>query len=244
MTMGRVGTAPRRASVGRLVVGLVVPLIALVASPGACGGLGNERPTSPDDVSGEAEAPARTARIVCDGSTTRVEASLVRPQPDGVHVLVANTSGMDLAFQWDLGRDNAPIGEHELVLQVAPGTVRVRCQDPGEDAGAPGGSVELEIVDPGGLYVPYTLSCDEVSAWFADFGPDATGDPDPVRSVLDSLGWLAPDDVVERAGYPEAAPIVRVVREGEVVAYVSFVADGKGGWLREHGETCQGVETR
>lgn len=233
---------PPRGRVRRSRLAAVVFLIVVGASLGACGGPREEGPAPLSDGASGDGVPARTARVDCDGITTQVRTTSVRPQPDGVHVLVSNTSGMDLAFQWELGGDNAPEGEHELVLQIAPGAVHVRCQDPGEDAGAPGGFVALDVLDPEGLYVPTELACHEISGWFADFGEDATGDPDPVRSVRDSLSWLRPDDVVERAGYPDASPIVRVVRDGDVIASVWFMSDGTGGWLQEHGETCEGLE--
>jgi hypothetical protein len=198
------------------------------------------------------------ARVTCDGTSTVVEpqvvqmdpqtgeiletSSAVRAQGDGVHVIVTNTSGGDLSFQWDLGGENAPIGKHELVLTLPPGVTGVRCQDPGEDAGPPGAYVDLEIVDPDGVYVSTELSCDEVTGWFADYGPDATGDPDPVQSARDHLHGLEPGDVVEAAGYPEdETPQVRVVRDRQVIAVLEYFPDGKGGWLESTGNACSGL---
>jgi hypothetical protein len=167
--------------------------------------------------------------------------SAVRPQLDGVHVLVKNTSGRDLLFQWELGGDNAPEGERELVLPVPPGVSEIRCQDPAEDAGAPDGYVELEVVDPDGIYVSTELECGSKQrvGWINDFIMGATGDPDPVASARERLQGLEPDDLVEAAGYPEAqTPQVRVVRDGKVVAVVDFLDDGQGGWLLGGGEAC------
>ena len=204
--------------------------------------------------SGAELAPA-LARVTCDGTSTAIEtqvvrmdpqtgeilalSSAVRPRTDGVHILVTNTSDIDLSFQWDLGGDGAPVGRRELVLTLPPGVARIRCQDPSEDAGAPGGYVELEVVDPDGIYVPTELACDEVTGWFADFAPGATGDPDPVQSAKDHLSGLEPGDVVEVAGYPDAEiRQVRVVRDGEVVAVLEYSSDGQDGWLQSSGGSC------
>jgi hypothetical protein len=56
------------------------------------------------------------------------------------------------------------------------------------------------------------------------------------------LRGLEPADVIERAGYPEAAgdQAVRVVRNGEVIALVGYVADGHGGWLVGATRSCPG----
>ncbi|MGE5460341.1 MAG: hypothetical protein ACM3WR_06925 [Solirubrobacterales bacterium] len=201
------------------------------------------------------ELAPTVASVRCDGTSTVVEtqvveidpqtgdilatSSAVRPQPDGVHVLVTNTSDMDLSFQWDLGGDNAPIGAHELVLELPPGTAQVRCQDPSKDAGLPGGYAALRIVDPDGVYVPMELACSEVTGWSADFAPGAIGDPDPVQSAKEHVKGLEPGDVVESAGYPDSEiPHVRVVRDGEVVAVLEYFSDGQGGWLESGGSTC------
>jgi hypothetical protein len=242
----------------RLTAGGLALVIAIGGSVVAYSAL---RDDGPAGIVAGTSGPSRdelapmVASIRCDGRSTVVEtqvveidpqtgdilatSSAVRPQPDGVHVLVTNTSGMDLSFQWDLGGDNAPIGAHELVLELPPGTAKIRCQDPSEDAGVPGGYADLRIVDPDGVYVPMELACGEVTSWSADFAPGATGDPDPVQSARDHVKGLEPGDVVEAAGYPDSEiRHVRVVRDGEVVAVLEYFSDGQGGWLESGGSTC------
>ncbi len=242
----------------RLTAGGLALVVAIGGSIAAYSALRDDGPAgvavgtsgrSPDELA------TTVASVRCDGTSTVVEtavvaidpqtgdilaiSSAVRPQADGVHVLVRNTSGMDLSFQWDLGGDNAPIGAHELVLELPPGTEKVRCQDPAEDAGLPGGYADLRIVDPDGVYVPMELACGEVTSWYADFAPGATGDPDPVQSAKDHVKGLEPTDVVEAAGYPGSeVRHVRVVRDGEVVALFDYSPDGQGGWLGSSGSTC------
>jgi hypothetical protein len=99
------------------------------------------------------------------------------------------------------------------------------------------------------VYRSTELDCDTVSSGVVDFVPGAEGDMgDPVdlaRATLeDATGGLQPSDVVERAGYPEwDEPIVRLVRDGEVVATIRyFEADG-GGWLRDTTSMCDGLAT-
>lgn len=246
----------RRLAAGSLALAIAIggSIVAYTAlrdsDPGITGIADGSPPPAVPDV----------ARVSCDGSSTVVESSVieldpetgevlamwsssVRPQADGVHILVTNTSDIDLSLQFrDLGGDNAPVGEHEVVWPIAPGPVELRCLDPySQDAGAPGGYVELEVVDPDAIYVPIALECDNQVGWYADFAPGATGDPDPVQSARDDLHGLEPDDVVEAAGYPEAVTRqVRVVRDGEVIAVVEFFPDGQGGWLQMSGNACEG----
>jgi hypothetical protein len=246
----------------RLAAGGLALAVAIGGSVAAYSVLRDEGPVGiTAGASGPgAELAPEVARVTCDGTSTVVEAqvvrmdpqtgevlatsSAVRPQADGVHLLVTNTSGRDLAFQWDLGGTNADVGEHEIVLTVAPGVAKIRCQAPEADAGAPGGYADLEIVDPDGIYVPVELSCDEATGWYADYAPDAVGDPDPVQGATDDLEWLEPGDLVEAAGYPEAETRqVRVVRGGEVVAVLEYFPDGKGGWLQMSGNACSGTVT-
>jgi len=233
----------RKERTRRLAAGSLALLIAIGGAIAAYTALRDDDPGVASIADGPPPVPApNLARVVCDGNTITVETAQVRPQLDGVHMLVINTSDIDLSFQWELGGENAPVGERELVLPFAPGATQVRCQDPAQDAGAPGGYVELEVVDPDGIYVPVALECDGQVGWYADFAPGATGDPDPVQSAKDHLHGLEPDDMVEAAGYPESETRqVRVVRDGEVIAVVEYFPDGQGGWLQMSGNACSGL---
>jgi len=187
------------------------------------------------------------ARVTCDGTTTALVTERVRPQADGVHILVTNTAVLPLALELrDLGGDNAPVGEHEVVWPIAPGVLELRCLDPVRSAIPSGGYAELDIVDPDGLFIPTELRCRgyERVGWFADYGEDAfgTGGPDPVTATLEQTDAIRETDEVGLAGYLEAeTPQVRVVRDGEVVAVISLIPDRRGGWLLESGEACTGA---
>jgi hypothetical protein len=65
---------------------------------------------------------------------------------------------------------------------------------------------------------------------------------DPVEVIRQHLSGLEYDDAVERAGYPQSdKPIVRVRRNGDVVAMATFRDDGQGGWRIETLVTCANV---
>jgi hypothetical protein len=172
----------------------------------------------------------------------------VRPQADGVHIVVTNTSGRDLALEIrDRAGEAVGAPRHEVVWPGEPGTFELRCLDP-VDAAIPdvetairGGYVEVEVLDPEGIYVQAELACDEVTGWYYDFAPDAVGVADPVADARDHE-WVRPDDVVELAGYPESeSRLVRVVRDGEIVAVLEFSRNGPDSWLETSGNACAGI---
>jgi hypothetical protein len=198
-------------------------------------------------------SPPGVATIVCDETGTTIETPSVRAQPDGVHVVVDNRTGVDPGFsaRFADGRghgDNAPPGTSEHVLDAPPGTLEIGCYAGEHGSGEPDLRA-LEVVDVDGFYRSTALDCESSSGGVIDYVPGAegeVGDPVDLARVVfeESTGRLEPDDVVERAGYPEwDEPIVRLVREGEVVATIRyFEADG-GGWLRDTTSMCDGLST-
>jgi hypothetical protein len=187
-----------------------------------------------------------TAEVTCDGSATNVLTPRVAAQPDGVHIVVTNTSSVDLSLQIEgVGGDNADVGEHELVWPLAPGPVRVRCLDPTADAGSEGGYGSLEVVDPDGVYVSPELECSNAVTMFVDDFGEGVGDhDDPADVARAHLTGLADDDVVERAGYPDSPePVIRIVRDGVVVGRLDLFPDSQGGWLLSSLERCDTTDT-
>ncbi|MBA3737366.1 MAG: hypothetical protein H0W97_02245 [Actinobacteria bacterium] len=68
------------------------------------------------------------------------------------------------------------------------------------------------------------------------------GDPVELsRTSIAGAGFpVRDDDVLERAGYPEAEGVlVRVVRSGRVVAIGRWQQDGRGGWIDRGAEYCE-----
>jgi hypothetical protein len=229
-----------------LAVGVVVPLRAL----GALGGRGPARVVSESPVPGQLPD---AAKILCDGSTTQLLTPEVRPQPDGVHFEVENSSGRALGFQVrNGGGSDAPAGTSEPAdpgtgspgWAIAPGAASVRCIDYDvQDPGDPQGYVAVAITDESGVWVPDTLECSGsrefiTSPFYADRSHGPKGDlVDVARDALS--GYLQQGDEVRRAGYPEAAqPEVIVVRDGRVVLVAPFLRTDDGGWLEESVNGC------
>jgi hypothetical protein len=228
----------------KLTAPLFVVLVTALAA--GCG----QRATEPEPTTPAAEAASLpdVAQIACEVNRARVLTARVRPQPDGLHLNVTNDTGAELAFSVDSETGgqgaSAPNGSVDYVWSLPPGKLFVKCTneeaDPSEVPGA-----ELEVVDEEGLWVSTSLadSCAEASVSTADYGVGAEGEKgDPVdiaRRLFEKQG-LEPGDVVERAGYPDGEEsVVRVTRSGNVVATMSFLPDGAGGWLQENTTRCE-----
>jgi hypothetical protein len=228
----------------RLAAGALALLVAIGGSIAAYAALRDDGDRLPGIADGSSPADLPTAVLLtCDGETTTLDTPQVRPQADGVHIVITNTSGIDLALEIrDRAGEAVSPPRHEVVWPGEPGTLELRCLDPVDSAIPEGGYVEVEVVDPEGIYVPTELACDEVTGWNADFAPDAVGVADPVAGARESHEWIEPDDVVELAGYPESLTrLVRVVRDGEIVAVLEFFLNGPDAWLEESGNACAGV---
>jgi hypothetical protein len=243
--MGTFGLQPGlKLSMKLLAITLVLLATAL---PVGCGqGSSGPGPTAPQV---QAAALPDVARIECEVNGAHVLTGRVRPQADGVHLEVRNDTGTELGFSAEDSEHggqgaSAPNGSVGYIWSLPPGTFFVKCTndeaDPSEVQGA-----ELEVVDEDDLWVSTSLgdSCTEASVSTADYGVGAVGEKgDPVdiaRRLFEKQG-LEPGDVVEPAGYPSGEEtIVRVRRSGNVVATMSFLSDGAGGWLQEDTTRCE-----
>lgn len=226
-----------------------IRLLALVAVLGlsACGA-GED--TGPVAATGEQEPTALpdVARVACEEDGVRIETPSVKPQPDGVHVEIVNNAGSERSFSISsadgggMGLGASP-GTSTQVVDVEPGTLTVACGDPATepDAGEP-----LEVVDEDAVWVSTRLSCPERFSEIADYAVGARGETsDPLeaaRKAVEPYG-LEPDDVFERAGYPEAETArVRLVRGGELLAVVDLIDDGTGKWLVSMVTGCSSLQ--
>ena len=183
------------------------------------------------------EAPA-ALEVTCDGTDTVISTPLVRTQPDGIHIRFVNTSGRELTFGIEdaFGGEAILVGGGTFVYTFGPGTYRLTCAEAMRD---------FAIVDPDRLYTSAACAEDGGTIGTNEYGTGARG---PRGTLLDvaraQLRGLMPGDVVERAGYPEAsgAKLVRVVRQGQVVAVLWYIDDGHGGWLIDHTWSCPGSD--
>ena len=185
-----------------------------------------------------AEAPSEL-EVACDGTRTDIATPLVRTQPDGVHIHFANTSGRTLEFGIDNSSGLALLGSSVPVeggsydYTFGPGSYHLACG---------GSGTTFAVVDPDRFYTAELLCTDQ----FVGSVDNVGGARGPQGSLLDvartELRGLQPGDVVEHAGYPQAAgdQLVRVVRNGEVIAVLAYASDGHGGWLITGTRTCSG----
>lgn len=248
-------SAPRVVAPWRLVAAAALLAAALVGALVAVGAW-NARPTlvqtvpapSPRGVStpvptldAALPSPAPSSPVVaaqvgatCDGSLAAIAAPTVQAQVDGVHLLVENTSGQPLDFGIEDGTglalqgNSVPGASGAYTYDLAPGTYRFACNT---------SIVPFTVVDPGAHYVSPQLSCatpGSGTTGTTDFAPGARGPAGPVLDVVrQQLRGIEPSDVVELAGYLPANSdrLVRVVRDGQVIAVVGATADGHDGWL-------------
>lgn len=192
-----------------------------------------------------------TVRITCDRTTIQTDASAVVAQPAGVHVVVVNGAAQPLSFaftpsaQGPFNATQVEPGATELALQLPPGRVTFACIAEFGEAGT--GQVQVDVLDPQGLFVPFDLTCGgepmlatppSAVPWpGAHLTEETPGPVEFVRSV--AIGLLA-SDLLERAGYPLASnPVVRAVRDGEVVA-VFDLSMGEAGRKAAH-VSCAGA---
>jgi hypothetical protein len=179
--------------------------------------------------------------VVCDHSGTHVSTEQVQPQPDGVHILEDHQDGAPvfvLAPQDSLRFSLLGSGEDtvENVYPIAPGQSRILCLGGGRKSSDGALYVPLTVVDEQQLWVSPTLDCPaEDQAWRASpfySTPPIGAEGDPAELVRAYLQGILPNDVVEPAGYPDAAhPAVRVVRDGNVIAIVQLKQNGDGRWV-------------
>lgn len=199
-------------------------------------------PNSTADSSQSAGASDRL-EVVCDRATIMVDIPVVIAQDDGVHVEVVNVGKTALDLTIEHRQDGPQVGESVaragsvLVESIPPGSYLVSCGGP---------SIEFTIVDPKDLYVPSVLACDVAggsgTTGSIDYAPDAVGPRGRLVDVARSeLRGLRADDQVERAGYPAGAKhLIRVVRDRQTVAALSYADDGQGGWLLTGSRACAG----
>lgn len=237
-------------------------ILSLVAAAG-CGG--SEPAALPPPAQTAAETmslriPSKTnavadvTRIACNAEETTILASRVRPQRDGIHLSLENEAGRPLSYLVESSRGGGrgadlPVAGIETVVSMPPGRLAAVCFDPySKEDPSEKERAEIEVVDALGLWTPSILSssCKTGVSTTADYAAGTEGEGGaPVeiaRLFLEQRGVLKPRDVIEKAGYPEQSQaVVRLAREGETLAIIEFMSDGKGGWLQSTVTACTGI---
>jgi hypothetical protein len=243
----------RRERNRRITAGTVALLVAIAGTIAAYTAFrtNDGSPTIAAAPSGPTAGPAVVAEFTCDPSGTGTIAPgsrAVDAQPDGVHVAVTNLTDERISFtvggsespMYVVGQGEADPGERkELVEAIPPGDAHISCVVASKSGIDTAPMADLRVADPAGSYVPIGMVCPMTS----QPTKDANAFPgDAVEVARQHLSGLEYDDAVERAGYPEAKePIVRVVRNGDVVAMATFRNDGRGEWLVDTLVTCADV---
>lgn len=244
--------AARTIQTWKLLAAAALLLAALLGATLALGAW-NTRPTlvvvvpTPSPSTEPAVTPAPTAaaspvealselQVACDGTRTEILTPLVRAQADGIHIDFANTSGRDLTFgiEGAFGGETLPAVGGTFVYTFGPGSYQITCAET---------LTGFVIVDPDGLYTSSEVGCAGGTIGTSDYVAGARGPRGPLLDIARTqLHGLEPGDVVERAGYPQAAGtgLVRVVRQGQVVAVLEYADDGHGGWLISGTRACPG----
>jgi hypothetical protein len=105
------------------------------------------------------------------------------------------------------------------------------------DTGSPPASTE-PMPDPPVMTGATRLECANPTVMQVDHVSDVGGNPDPVKAARAQLGkQIRSDDVVERAESASGKPLVRVKRDGELVAIVHLMSADRG-WLVDQVEMC------
>lgn len=218
--------------------GAVLALVLLVSA-----GCAREVQTRAIDPAAWSAEPgvATEFTLTCgsDGSSS-VSDDTVQAQPDGVHLRVVN----EYVEPVSVGGFDADPGTTTWTLTEAPGRFGLSCwpysQHTSGDEPPP---IDIEIVDPSGLFVPGQVECPgEAMAGHSDFGPEpATYGPPPLDVARESIPGLRSDDIVQIAGYPEQDNAsVSVIRDGKVIASYGFVRFEGRPWSIAGGTVCTG----
>ena len=231
----------------RILALLVVALLGLTAcGAGEDADSGSGGPA--ESTEPEPTALPDVARVLCDENGAHLETTSVRPQPDGIHFEIVNETGSErsVAIQNAQGTGTGmgvPAGTSTQVVDVEPGALTVSCTDPATE---PGAGEALEVIDEDGIWVSTRLGCAEQFSGIVDYIQGASGETsDPLeaaKKAVEGFG-LEPDDVFERAGYPDTDTArVRMVRDGEPIAVVDLIDDGTGKWLESMVTGCRSLE--
>jgi len=247
----------RKARNRRITAGVVALFVAIGGSYAAFsvfrdsngGTIGGQGDTGFRPSPTVAEPLPSVADVSCTDAGTQISTPIVQPQPDGVHIMVENTTGADLGLQiQDFGGDNAPMGTTEIVRPIPPGVYGLNCTT--SSKAAEWSTYEtFEVQDPRGIWVSTDLtSCMSASGIAAASSTSSTGgivgvQGTPVEVVTSTISGLLPTDLVEPAGYPSTTDEanVRVVRDGKVVATYHLFPDDHGGWYIDSASACDGT---
>jgi hypothetical protein len=214
-------------------------LVLFALTVGSCTGPERLAPPIPD-----------VARFLCTVHGPKVLTPVVRARPDGVHFEIENRADRALNYGSVTGPSSGRLepGQTVTVVEsVGPGRHEVYCD--GLQQSPPrwrDNREPLRVVDLRGMFVSGELEgCDGgtfETHYFVD--PTQSKYRGPADEATHEMLRLAPSDIVQRTGYPEADSWgYRVVRQGRTVVVLSLTGD-ETGWSIDWAHGCvpaQGV---
>lgn len=204
-------------------------VLAIVLVAAGCGGEAATRTTT--------SASVAVGLAVCSDERTELQMPTVRLSRDGLRLRIRNETERPLYYVYngpnDVGGGGvAPPGSFEQLLSAIAGDVTFRCTELAKRH-------TIRAVDPDNLRPSPELECKRRATAL----PTATGETrgDLVAFTKRILAAnLLPGDEVERAGAPVVEfPVVRVVRDGRVVAAVTFAEPRRGVFEVSSIESCK-----
>jgi hypothetical protein len=178
----------------------------------------------------DAGSPAPlVAKVRCEGDDTYLLTPVARTQADGVHALLDNRSGHQIAFEYEIndgvgggGGEVIPVGVSHRVIPFKAQTIGVACVD---ERPAASSYATLVVRDPRELTREPQVDCQASSS--PELGHQA-----PTRNLIRSTrryfqreGLLRRSDTLKRATgpAPEVA-VILVLRDDRAIAALSFTA--------------------
>jgi hypothetical protein len=185
----------------------------------------------------------------CDGSATLPTEFSVAAGPAGIFIVVDNTTGEAMSFQYDTGGSNSPQGEHAVEYPqggrfwpLAPGDYHVKCVPDSVSEPSTVPASTLHVVDPLGYWVSSELECNSKLGFGSNVdwieGAGWPTQEEAARKALDR--YAIPGDEIERVGYPdEQQPQFVLVRDGRNIVRTSVYRSGAhGNWVYSGAMGC------
>ena len=181
--------------------------------------------------------------LTCDGTDATLSTDAVLTQPDGIHVVVQNTTDDEVSLNLAQGGDLVPPGETETVQELKPATLAISCGYDLNRTILPAGTVEVR--DPDGNWRPTDIDCTKLplARWEEPLGSGATPE-EAIRWWManrprDLVQPAGPDDELVVVGYPEAkAPRYVLRRDGHDTNIFHVTRQADGTWQALPHEYC------
>ena len=199
--------------------------------------------------------PPDILHLTCTTERATLDATVVRTQPDGVHISVDasdDVRGVDIVTGPET-REFSGVGFHvdghgTRGITIEPGPWHVGCYGGGRSGVGPADigtdrTAAFTVVDPDDYYAPVDLACeDPTTRLFAVNGTPAAGvagsyeaSPRTVEESAAAVPGILPTDVVREAGYQDGpgfklGPIYSVLREGRAVARLHVPVEVSSTW--------------